>query len=194
MKYWNIIDKQTELTLMFSDSLEIESLNWDLFIKKVKEEVSEILIKLIVDTTKLETSIEDDLEEIVRKFKIICYEILIPNGLEKLNSSISKRIWESAFEENILNKKIWWYNIIFIRILIKSLKEIETISKPINNWNILTKEEQIIISNMLMQKLYELRNLNFLGYILEWYISKFEELIKSKNQVNIIIKNLISNN
>ncbi len=185
----NFINEQNrnfELLEMVSTSLDIPEIDWDNFVKTVKNQVRVILYKIIIDEKLANKTNLDAIDSIINNFKESIWKIVIEKDIVKY---VENWLWPELFETNVLKRNPSWYNIIYLNVLLSITNEIFEIAKPIREEQNLSNIQIHAIKMDIMNKIEWLKSLNFLEYLIDWYIARLETTKESFE----VTKNFLDN-
>ena len=104
---------------------------------------------------------------------------MVENDIVK---NIENWLWEELFKSEVLKRNNWWYNIIYLNVLLSCMKDIMELAKPIIQEEALSPLQVKVIKLQILNKIESIKSLNYLEYLLDWYISRLES---SKDSLKI---------
>lgn len=181
------LNRSSEILELVSTWLDIPEIDWDNFVKKVKHQVRTILYKIIIEEELSEKTNLEAIDIVIDRFKHAVWKVVIEKDIIQ---NVENWLWPELFETNVLKRSPSWYNIIYLNVLLSITKEIFEIAKPIREEQNLTNIQVHAIKIDILSKIEWLKSLNYLEYLMDWYIERLETTKESYEVTKKFLDNI----
>lgn len=181
------LNRSSEILELVSTWLDIPEIDWDNFVKKVKHQVRTILYKIIIEEELSEKTNLEAIDIVIDRFKHAVWKVVIEKDIIQ---NVENWLWPELFETNVLKRSPSWYNIIYLNVLLSITKEIFEIAKPIIEEQNLTNIQVHAIKIDILSKIEWLKSLNYLEYLMNWYIERLETTKESYEVTKKFLDNI----
>jgi len=181
------LNRSSEILELVSTWLDIPEIDWDNFVKKVKHQVRTILYKIIIEEELSEKTNLEAIDIVIDRFKQAVWRVVIEKDIIK---NVENWLWPELFETNVLKRSPSWYNIIYLNVLLSITKEIFEIAKPIREEQNLSNIQIHAIKIDILSKIEWLKSLNYLEYLMDWYIERLETTKESYEVTKKFLDNI----